>query len=246
MKGSEVNYDNQYLGKVAAIQPTFSRSIIRVEGDIESLTISDDYVFFDMSLEQVLSDMNTTEIESMVIHPTLLKKSPQVFSIIIEKFKSDKWSLINFLLSKKLIDYYLERFSIDFECGIVTSNNKEYDTCTIYFSQSKGTKEFKSHNNLNIGNIVLVDERSKIHQLKINSFLKKSAGFKIGKIIKYNSLKNEGFIAASDDMSLGDFFFSKRSCDFVPELGDQVEFIPVPNPFTKYKDKFIALNITKV
>jgi hypothetical protein len=246
LKGSEVNYKNQYLGKVLAIQPTFSRSIIRVEGDIESLTISNDYVFFDMSLEQVLSDMDTTEIGSMVIHPTLLKKSQQVFSIIIEKFKSDKWSLINFLLSKKLIDYYLERSSIDFECGIVTSNNKEYDTCTIYFSQSKSTKEFKSHNNLNIGNIVLVDERSKIHPLKISSFLKQMAGFKIGKIIKYDSLRNEGFIAASDDMSLGDFFFSKRSCDFVPELGDQIEFVPVPNPVARYKGKFIALNITKV
>jgi hypothetical protein len=246
LKGSEVNYENQYLGKIAAIQPTFSKSIIRVEGEIESLTISNDYVFFDMSLEQVLRDMNASEIESMVIHPTILKNSPTVFSIIIEKFKSDRSSLINFLLAKKLIDYYLERFSIDFECGIVTSNNREHDTCTIYFSQSKSTKEFKSHNSLNIGNIVLVDAKSKIHALKLNSLLKKRAGFKNGKIIKYNPLKNEGFIAAIDDMSLGDFFFSKRSCDFVPELDDKVEFVPVPNPIARYEGKFIALNITKI
>jgi len=240
LKGLEININSSL--KLPIINIHKRNYVINIEGEIDKLFIYNDLLFIDKNTGEKLS---FDEIDNLYFHPSIRKYSPKFYELIIEELRENNEKLIKFLLENRLINDYMNDNSISANFGIVTSNSKEFKKCSIYFPLTQNTIEAKFQNNVESGSIILIDESNKIHRINLSTNLRKLMNSKKGVIIKWDNENNIGFIKAELDSKKSDYFFSAKSCNFYPSIGDNVQFIPAPNSIERFRGKWVAYNIIR-
>jgi hypothetical protein len=90
--------------------------------------------------------------------------------------------------------------------------------------------------------IFLIEPNQSIHKLS-NDEIPKSL-FKTGLIVRYDSQRRDGFIRVRDQFD--DLYFSGFKCDFIPQVGDYVSFIPGVNTHPNYIGKPLAYLVRSI
>ncbi len=88
---------------------------------------------------------------------------------------------------------------------------------------------------------VVIEQNNTIHIVEkhYKCFIK-------SEIIYINNERKEGFIRKINPHGIKDYFFQFKNCNFLPNYGDVVLFIPTINPYKNYKNEPIAINIIKI
>jgi hypothetical protein len=94
--------------------------------------------------------------------------------------------------------------------------------------------------------IVVLEKNNTVNLIDEDKEFLNRIGYIESEIIHINEEREEGFIKVISDKYSSDYFFHFRSCNFIPQIGDYVKFIPALNPSKNYVNEPIALKIYKI
>jgi len=180
-------------------------------------------------------------------HPDLIINNQNFIEELKKNIKDV--NCINFIRNL-CITYFFHESIDDVRYGIIQKiRNYNNEVVVIDIKRNKIDEfriNFDDINKYQPENIVVIEDNKTIHLLNgINGNLDK-IGYIKSEIIKLDLLKKEGFIRKTSDLLNKDYFFNFRSCNFVPEKGDLVNFISSINTSNKYLNVPLALRITKI
>jgi hypothetical protein len=197
--------------------------------------------------EKDVHDLNFSTLNINDHHPDIIKSDIK----FIEKIKQSIKNVACIDFVKNLgISYLFHESLKEIKYGIVTNIRDSSNTVLIIEIESQKQPEYRliidDITKFSVEDIVVIELNRTINTINVSNSSLQKIGFVDSEILSINSSKNEGFIRRLNDTVSKDYFFNFKSCDYLPEKGDKVVFIPAINTHKKYLNEPIALRISKI
>jgi hypothetical protein len=196
----------------------------------------------------IINNYNFDYENDKFFHPDLFKNT-----YYIQKFQNDlknenlKEHTKKFIKSLGL-SYLVHEELQEIKYGVIVNIYKNFLKIYLLYEGlfiDRFVNDNKSHS-YQLYDYIILEQNNTIQRLILkNNF---DIGFLESEIISINFERNEGFIYFKNKKSYADsdYYFKLSNCNFRPQTGDRVSFLPIKNFSSNHQNQPVAVNILKI